>query len=130
MTLPQTQIKQSQINTSLPFCLYKTDSRFFRLNDRFHTKIRFEKVETTPNRRTSSSSNVRTIRDRWGIDAHSKVDIYTSKQFKDVSEAETFSLKVINEFIKLYRYRNEDEIHIVSLNKEDLFDLTLLFDGK
>jgi len=46
--------KQTQIKTSLPYCLYKMDTRFFKLGDEYNSKIRFTKIEQL-NRRTQSS---------------------------------------------------------------------------
>lgn len=118
------------IRTSLPFCLYRVDSRFFKLGDAFNSKIKFTKVETTPNRRTQSSQNIEVIRDRWGIDAHSDVEIYTEKHFADVAEAEKFSLKIINNFIQRYRYFDREAIHLVPLSREDLFNLSSFLGDK
>lgn len=122
--------KQIQIKTSLPYCLYRIDTRFFKLNDGFNSKIRFLKVETTPNRRTQFSQNIEVIRDRWGIDAHSDVEIYTSKVFSNSDEAETFALKLVNDFIRRYRYYHKGAIHLVPLIKEDLFEFNILTNGK
>lgn len=123
-------ISQVQIKTSLPYCLYRIDTRFFKLGDEFNSKIRFVKVETTPNRRTQSSQNVEVIRDRWGIDAHSDVEIYTDKTFANVVEAEISTLKIINDFIKRYRFYDRDAVHLVPLTREDLFGLNFLSDGR
>ncbi|OGK27689.1 hypothetical protein A3B50_04170 [Candidatus Roizmanbacteria bacterium RIFCSPLOWO2_01_FULL_40_42] len=125
-------ISKTQIKTSLPYCLYRVDNRFFKTGDKFNTKIRFVKVETTPNRRTQSSQNIETIRDRWGIDAHSDVEIYTDKIFdnKDVDKAEKFTLKLANDFIKTYRYFSPEAVHLIPLTSEDLFGLTILSNGK
>lgn len=121
---------QTQIKTSLPYCLYRIDTRFFKVDDGFNSKIRFLKVETTPNRRTQFSQNIEVIRDRWGIDAHSDVEIYTSKIFSKTEEAETFALKLINDFIRRYRYYDKNAIHLVTLMKEDLFEFNTLTNGK
>jgi len=121
---------KTEIKTSLPYCFYKIDNRFFRLNDTFNSRVQFTKIETTPNRRAFSSQNLETIRDRWGIDAHSDVKIYTDKIFNDIEEAEIFSLQIINNFVKKYRYFDEDAIHMVSLSREDLFGLDVLSNGK
>lgn len=118
------------ITTSLPYCLYRVDTRFFKLNDGFNSKIRFLKVETTPNRRAQSSQNMEVIRDRWGIDAHSDVEIYTNKTFDKPEESELFALNLINDFVKRYRHYDTDAIHLVSLAKEDLFGFNTLTDGK
>ena len=121
--------KQTQIKTSLPYCLYRVDSRVFELGDKFKTKIKFTKVETTPNRRTQSSQNVEIVRDRWGIDAHSDVEIYTDKSFVDEVAAEVFTLKIINDFVRRYRYYDKSAVHLVPLTKEDLFVLNVLSNG-
>lgn len=120
---------QTQIKTSLPYCLYRVDTRFFKLKDRNNSKIRFFKIETTPNRRTQSSQNIEVIRDRWGIDAHSDVEIYTDKTFIKTEDAEIFALKLINDFIRRYRYYDKDAIHLVPLTKEDLFGFNVLTNG-
>ena len=121
---------QNKITTSLPYCLYRVDTRFFKLGDGFNSKIRFLKVETTPNRRTQFSQNMEVIRDRWGIDAHSDVEIYTSKIFGKTEESESFALNLINDFVKRYRHYDTDAIHLVSLTKEDLFGLNTLVNGQ
>lgn len=120
---------QTKISTSLPYCLYRVDTRFFKLNDDFGSKIRFLKVETTPNRRTQASQNIEVIRDRWGIDAHSDVEIYTNKTFDKSEESELFALNLINDFVKRYRHYDTDAIHLVSLTKEDLFGFNTLTNG-
>lgn len=120
---------QTTIKTSLPYCLFRVDTRFFKLQDEHNSKIRFLKIETTPNRRTQSSRNIEVIRDRWGIDAHSDVEIYTDKRFDKTEDAESFALKLINDFVMRYRYYDKDAIHLVALTKEDLFGLNVLTDG-
>lgn len=122
------RINQTQIKTALPYCLYKVDSRFFRIGDEFNSKIRFVKVETTPNRRIAFSQNMETIRDRWGIDAHSKVEISTDKTFRvdDTKEAKQFALKIINDFVRRYRHFDRDSLHLVVLSEEDLFGFLVL----
>lgn len=120
---------KTTIKTSLPYCLYKVDSRFFKLNDVFDSKIRFIKIETTPNRRTDSSKNMETIRDRWGIDAHSDVEIYTNKIFDHTEKAETFALEIINNFVQRYRYFDRRAVHLVSLSREDFFGFNVFSDG-
>jgi len=117
--------KQKEIRTSLPYCLYKIDTRFFKVNDSYNTKICFTKEETTPNRRTQVSRNIEAIRDRWGIEAHSDVLIFTDKIFNDLDDAEIFALEVLNEFIKLYRYYDEQAVHLVPLIQEDFFGFRL-----
>ena len=120
---------QTTIKTSLPYCLFRVDTRFFKLKDTHNSKLRFLKVETTPNRRTQSSQNIEVIRDRWGIDAHSDVEIYTDKRFDKPEQAESFALELINDFVKRYRYYDKDAIHLVPLTREDLFGLNVLSDG-
>ena len=122
---------KTEIKTALPYCLYKIDGRFFDLVDMFQTKIRFTKIQTIPNRRTQSSSGIETIRDRWGIDYHSDVEIYTNKSFEsDDRESEIWTLKIINDFTKKYRYLDRDAVHLVSLTAEDLFGFQVYSDGK
>jgi len=120
---------QTKIKTSLPYCLFRVDTRFFKFKDTHNSKIRFLKIETTPNRRTQSSQNIEVIRDRWGIDAHSDVEIYTDKKFDKPEQAESFALELINDFVKRYRYYDKDAIHLVPLTREDLFGLNVLSDG-
>lgn len=120
----------SQIKTALPYCLFKIDSRFFKLNDAYNTKIRFTKVKTTPNRRASESVNIDTIRDRWGIDAYSNVFILTEKIFSDTEKANEFALKIINYFIRAYRFYDKTAVHLVDLNSEDLFGFNYTYEGK
>ncbi|MBT4722662.1 hypothetical protein HOB30_02805 [Candidatus Falkowbacteria bacterium] len=122
------KISNTIIRAGLPYCLYHVDSRFFNLNDENKTKIRFIKEETTPNRRTEKSKNIEMIRDRWGIDAHSKVEIQTNKTFEQKSEqaAENFTLLVINEFIKRYRNFSPNSVHLVPLISEDLFEFSMV----
>lgn len=112
---------KAQIRTSLPFCLYKVDGRFFKLPDGFNTKIRFNKIETTPNRRTEASQNMETVRDRWGIDAHSNVSISTDKELDSYEQALSFSIETVNNFIKLYRIFDKEAVHLTALIPEDLF---------
>jgi hypothetical protein len=81
-----------------------------------------------PNRRKASSKNVETIRDRWGIDAHSEVEIQTNKDFsleEGPHQAEIFALDIINEFIKRYRYYAPDSVHLIPLIQEDFFGFNL-----
>jgi|GEM_PF-6654674 len=120
----------TKIATSLPYCLYRVDTRFFKLNDGFGSKIRFLKVETTPNRRTQASQNIEIIRDRWGIDAHSDVEIYTDKTFDKPEESESFALNLINDFVKRYRHYDTEAIHLVSLTREDLFGFNTFTNGQ
>lgn len=125
------KVALTKIITSLPYCLYKVDSRFFNLNDGSNSKIRFSKIETVPNRRTGGAKNVEMIRDRWGIDAHTDVEIHTDKYFgDDHKKAENWVLGVINIFIKRYRYYDKDAVHLVPLTTEDLFGFNILSDGK
>ncbi len=131
MSNPSKTINElGQIKTSLPYCLFRVDSRFFKLNDEYNTKIRFVKVKTVPNRRTSDSKNIDTIRDRWGIDAHSDVFILTEKVFDDSQKAKEFALKIINTFLKLYRHHDKTAVHLVDLNSEDLFGFNYVYKGK
>lgn len=117
---------QTQIKTSLPYCLYKIDNRPFKLGDGYNSTIKFHKVETIPNRRTQFSKNIEVVRDRWGIDAHSDVEISTDRTFANNDEAELFVLGMINDFIKRYRYHHKDAVHLVQLTKEDLFGLSII----
>ena len=116
--------KQTLIKTSLPYCLYKVDGRFFKIDDNFNTKIRFIKIETKQNRRSEDSKNIEAIRDRWGIQAHSDVEIFTDKEFDSEEKAEKFALKNINNFVLRYRFYDKDSVHLVPLIKEDLFGLS------
>ncbi len=118
--------KQTEIKTSLPYCLYKIDTRFFKFGDRFNSKIRFTKEDTTPNRRTQDSKNMEAIRDRWGIEAHSDVLILTDKLFEESVGAEEFALDLLNNFIKLYRCYDGQAVHLVPLIKEDLFGFSVV----
>lgn len=118
--------EQTEIKTSLPYCLYGIDDRFFELKDNFNTKIKFIKTETKPNRRTSASFNIESIRDRWGVDAHSEVYIYTDKDFDSSDKAEIFTLEIINSFIKRYRYFDSEAVHLITLINEDLFGFSLI----
>ena len=86
--------KFNEIRTSLPYCLYRVDGRFFVL-DNNGTKIRFVKVETQPNRRTEKSVGMEIIRDRWGVDAHSDAIIMTKEKFKDLDDAEKYRKEFI-----------------------------------
>jgi hypothetical protein len=113
--------RQTQIKTSLPYCLHKVDSRFFKIGDADKTKVRFTKKQTTPNRRTAASHNIEPIRDRWGIEAHSEVEILTDKVFGDETEGENFALRIINDFVRAYRYYDNEAVHLVPLIHEDLF---------
>jgi hypothetical protein len=128
--LNKTNNELSKIKTSLPYCLFRVDSRFFKLNDGDNTKIRFVKVKTVPNRRTSDSKNIDTIRDRWGIDAYSDVFILTEKIFNNSQRAKEFALKIINAFLKLYRYYDKTAVHLVDLNSEDLFGFNYMYKGR
>lgn len=123
---------QTIIVTSLPYCLYRVDSRFFELGDINNTKIKFIKIETVPNRRTHFSRNIEVIRDRWGIDAHSDVEITTDRNFdiENNNEAENFALGLINDFIKRYKYFDKDAVHLVSLTHEDLIGLSITSNGQ
>lgn len=120
----------SQIKTALPYCLFKIDSRFFKLNDEYNTRIRFKKVKTTPNRRASESINIDTIRDRWGIDAYSDVFILTEKIFSDTEKAIKFTLNKLNYLIRTYRFYDKTAVHLVDLNPEDLFGFDYIYKGK
>lgn len=127
---PKKPLVKTQIKTSLPYCLYRLDTRFFKMEDKFNSKIRFIKVETTPNRRTQFSQNTEVIRDRWGIDAHSEVEILTDKKFVNSDRAKDFALNLINDFIGRYRFYDRGAVHLVPLGKEDLFELNLSLNGR
>ena len=129
MNLKKIVNNKTQIKTSLPYCLYRIDSRFFKINDGFNSKIRFNNIETTPNRRCQSYQNAEIIRDRWGIEAHSDVDIYTNRIFAQGDEAIIFTLKILNDFIRRYRYYDKEAIHLIQLTKEDLFEFSVITNG-
>lgn len=115
----------NKIKTSLPFCLYKIDDRFYEIQDGNNTKIKFIKQKVEPSRRTSKSKNIEFLRDKWGIDAYSKVEIETDKKFTESigsKEAKDFTLKIINNFIRMYRYFDEDAVHLTALTREDFID--------
>lgn len=123
---------KTKIRTSLPFCLYRADERIYNLNDGYNTTIKFIKQKIEPSRRTSESQNIEFIRDRWGIDAYSKVEIETERRFSEENKSEDakkFTLNIINEFIKLYRYFDNEAVHLVNLIEEDLFEFMIDEDG-
>ncbi len=120
---------RTQIRASLPYCLAKIDSRFFKLNDGDNSKIRFNKVGTFPNRRTADAKNIETIRDRWGVDSHSDAEIYTDKVFSGLDDAQVFALRMINEFVKTYRFFDSEAVHLVPITREDLFGFDVTSDG-
>lgn len=115
----------TQITLSLPFCLYRVDDRYFNVADGFNTQIRFIKEKIEPSRRTGRSVNMEFIRDRWGTDAFSRVEINTSKIFSDdlgSKQARIFCLNLINDFIRLYRLADPAAIHLITLVDEDIHD--------
>ena len=116
---------KTKITFELPFCLYKLDERFFSIGDQHNTKIRFTKQKIEPSRRTAHSENIEFLRDRWGIDGFSKVEMETDKEFAEITEAMDFTISSINNFIKLYRYFDEDAVHIFSIISDDLFNFSL-----
>jgi len=116
------------IKASLPFCLYKIDERYFQIDPQ--TRICFSKEKVEPSRRTGSSKNIEFLNDRWGIDGYSRVVIETEKNIKDIKEAKAFSLKIINKFISLYRYLDNDSVHLVNLIESDLMDFYMEKNGK
>ncbi len=83
-----------------------------------------------PNRRVQFSRNMETIRDRWGIDAHSDVTILTEKLFNSQEDATSFTLNTVNNFIKLYRHFDQEAVHLVPLTEEDLFGLNYETEGE
>ncbi len=122
--------KINTIRTAIPYCFYRIDQRFFKLDDTNQTEIQFSKVETVPNRRTGNAHNIEFIRDRWGVDAHSKIIIKTYKSFDDIEDAKSFTLKLINNFIKIYRKFDPEAVHLISLINEDLDIFDLSSNGK
>lgn len=119
------------IKADLPFCLYKLDERYFQIDQQ--TRIRFFKEKIEPSRRTSSSKNIEFLNDRWGIDGFSRIEIETEKNInlsESMSdEARAFALKIINKFISLYRYFDNDAVHLVNLIESDLIDFSVKKDG-
>src|SRR3989344_3424069 len=120
------------IKTNLPFCLYRLDERYFQIDSQ--TRIRFFKEKIEPSRRTSSSKNIEFLNDRWGWDGFSKVEIETEKEIdleNSTSEkAQKFAIKIINEFINLYRYFDETAVHFVKLIESDLLEFSVEKDGR
>lgn len=119
------------IKADLPFCLYKIDERYFQIDQQ--TRIRFSKEKIEPSRRTGSSTNIEFLNDRWGIDGFSRIEIET-EQDVDLTEsmsdkARVFALKIINKFISLYRYFDNDAVHLVNLIESDLMDFSVEKDG-
>lgn len=115
---------QTIIKTSLPFCLYKVDDRYFQIDKQ--TRIRFLKNKIEPSRRTSFSQNIEFLNDRWGIDGYSNIEIETEKNI-DLSsslsnKARIFTVKIINKFISLYKYFDIDAVHLVNIVDSDLID--------
>jgi hypothetical protein len=120
-----------KIKANLPFCLYKLDERYFQIDPQ--TRIRFFREKIEPSRRTSSSENVEFLNDRWGIDGFSRIEIDTEKDI-DSSEpmstkTRTFALEIINKFVSLYRYFDNDAVHLVNLIESDLMDFSIEKDG-
>jgi hypothetical protein len=120
------------IKAKLPFCLYKLDERYFQIDSQ--TRIRFFREKIEPSRRTSSSENMEFLNDRWGIDGFSRIEIETEKDI-DLSEsmsdeARTFTLRIINKFISLYRYFDDTAVHLVNLIESDLMDFSVEKDGR
>ena len=120
------------IKAKLPFCLYKLDERYFQIDPQ--TRIRFFREKIEPSRRTSSSENIEFLNDRWGIDGFSRIEIETEKDidlFESMSdEARTFTLRIINKFISLYRYFDDTAVHLVNLIESDLMDFSVEKDGR
>src|SRR3989344_1126734 len=120
------------IKAKLPFCLYKLDERYFQIDPQ--TRIRFFREKIEPSRRTSSSENIEFLNDRWGIDGFSRIEIETEKDidlFESMSdEARTFTLRIINKFISLYRYFDDAAVHLVNLIESDLMDFSVEKDGR
>ena len=120
------------IKANLPFCLYKLDERYFQIDSQ--TRIRFFKEKIEPSRRTSSSKNIEFLNDRWGWDGFSKVEIETDKEIdlegSTSEKAQKFAIKIINEFINLYRYFDENAVHFVKLIESDLLEFSVEKDGR
>lgn len=121
---------QITIKASLPFCFYKLDERWFKVDE--NTRIRFFKEKIEPSRRTGSSQNIEFLNDRWGIDSYSRIEIETEKDMdlSDVDKTRSFALKIINKFISLYRYFDGDAVHLVNLIDSDLMDFNVEKDGR
>lgn len=122
---------KSVIKTELPFCLYRLDDRTLTLGDRFNTTIRFIKQKIEPSRRTGQTINMEFVRDRWGTDACSLVEVETDKNFSDygidsTDKAKQFVLNVINRIIELYRHLDHEAVHLDKLIKEDLWKFDLV----
>lgn len=122
---------KSRIKTELPFCFYRLDDRTLILGDRFNTTIRFIKQKIEPSRRTGQSINMEFVRDRWGTDACSLVEVETDKNFSDygtdsTDKAKQFVLNVINRIIELYRHFDREAVHLDKLIKEDLWKFDLV----
>jgi len=119
----------TKIKSSLPYCLYHIDDRFFKMNNG-KDKIQFTKEPLIPNRRTAEMVGMETIRDRWGIDAYSKVFIITERQFKDESDAKKHTLRLVNKFITIHRHFDETAVHLIPLISEDLSEFIWEASGK
>lgn len=118
----------TNIKTTLPFCLYSIDERVFILKDDLKTEVKFKKFKKEPSIRTAHSQNTEFVNDRWGIDACSKIEVKTEKKFTDAEEAKKFALKIINRFIRLYRFFDKEAVHLTTLSLDDLFNFDYLQD--
>ena len=120
------------VKANLPFCFYRLDERYFQIDSQ--TRIRFLKEKIEPSRRTSSSKNIEFLNDRWGWDGFSKIEIETEKEIdleNSASEkAQKFAIKIINEFINLYRYFDENAVHFVKLIELDLLEFSVEKNGR
>ena len=132
VVIPNSMSLKITIKAKLPFCLYKLDERYFQIDPQ--TRIRFFREKIEPSRRTSSSENIEFLNDRWGIDGFSRIEIETEKDidlFESMSdEARTFTLRIINKFISLYRYFDDTAVHLVNLIESDLMDFSVEKDGR
>lgn len=119
------------IKANLPFCFYKLDERYFQVDPQI--RIRFFKKKIEPSRRTSSSKNLEFLNDRWGWDGFSRVEIEIEKDINlenlTSEKAQALALKIINEFINLYKYFDENAVHLVNLIESDLLNFSVEKDG-
>lgn len=123
-------VEKITIKAGLPFCLHKVDERWFQVDEK--TRIRFFKEKIEPSRRTESSKNIEFLNDRWGTDAYSRIEMETKKKI-DLSDSDAalgFTTKILNKFISIYRYFDEESPHLVNLIKSDLLDFMVTNGGK
>ncbi len=119
-----------KISTSLPFYIRLPDDTY-----KFHFEgeaIEFLVTKETiqPSMRTGSrSADTHFHGDRRGIDEYSVISYETERQFSSIDEAKSFTVKLVNRVLDVYRYIDQ-ATHLMPITATDFHEFNLLKDGR